>query len=182
MSKLRLLCLHGYGQDGEGFRAKSGSLRKDIKKIADCVFVTSPQQIQPDAAPGVGRPDHKETDPAAGPGYLWWDFTQELSQMRGYDESVAFIAQVFEEQGPFDGVLAFSQGAGFLALLIAQLQRGELPPSIAFRFGVLVAERLPLQFGKNPHNTKYLETKAGKLGHMLGQLHQAEAEAESDDL
>ena len=49
-------------------------------------------------------------------------------------------------------------------------------------FGVLVAERLPLQFGKNPHNTKYLETKAGKLGHMLGQLHQAEAEAESDDL
>ena len=36
--------------------------------------------------------------------------------------------------------------------------------------------RLPLQFGKNPHNSKYLATKAGKLGHLLGQLHQAEAE------
>ncbi len=40
--------------------------------------------------------------------------------------------------------------------------------------GVEVAERLPLEFGKNPHNRKYLATKAGKLGHMLGQLHQAE--------
>lgn len=43
-------------------------------------------------------------------------------------------------------------------------------------FGVEVAQRLPLQFGKNPHNAKYLATKAGKLGHMLGQLHQAETE------
>jgi GTP cyclohydrolase II len=41
-------------------------------------------------------------------------------------------------------------------------------------FGIEVAERLPLEFGKNPHNRKYLATKAGKLGHMLGQLHQAE--------
>ncbi|WP_304639484.1 GTP cyclohydrolase II [Pseudomonas sp.] len=40
--------------------------------------------------------------------------------------------------------------------------------------GIEVAERLPLEFGKNPHNRKYLATKAGKLGHMLGQLHQAE--------
>jgi len=42
--------------------------------------------------------------------------------------------------------------------------------------GIEVAERLPLEFGKNPHNRKYLATKAGKLGHMLGQLHQAEIE------
>lgn len=41
-------------------------------------------------------------------------------------------------------------------------------------FGIEVAERLPLEFGENPHNKKYLATKAGKLGHMLGQLHQAE--------
>lgn len=33
--------------------------------------------------------------------------------------------------------------------------------------GIRVAERIPLQFGRNPHNIKYLTTKAGKLGHML---------------
>lgn len=43
-------------------------------------------------------------------------------------------------------------------------------------FGVRVAERKPLQFGLNPHNRKYLATKAGKLGHMLGEIHQGEAE------
>ncbi|MCL5042399.1 MAG: GTP cyclohydrolase II [Gammaproteobacteria bacterium] len=43
-------------------------------------------------------------------------------------------------------------------------------------FGIEIVQRLPLQFGLNPHNSKYLATKAGKLGHMLGNLHQAEAD------
>ncbi|BBP81103.1 GTP cyclohydrolase II [Pseudomonas sp. No.21] len=43
-------------------------------------------------------------------------------------------------------------------------------------FGIRVAERVPLQTGLNPHNRKYLATKAGKLGHMLGSLHQGEVE------
>lgn len=35
------------------------------------------------------------------------------------------------------------------------------------QLGVRVVERLPLQTGQNPHNAKYLATKAGKLGHMF---------------
>jgi GTP cyclohydrolase II len=34
--------------------------------------------------------------------------------------------------------------------------------------GVEVTERLALRIGKNPHNEKYLATKAGKLGHLMG--------------
>ena len=41
-------------------------------------------------------------------------------------------------------------------------------------FGVRVAERRPLEIGLNQHNHKYLATKAGKLGHMLGLKHQEE--------
>jgi GTP cyclohydrolase II len=33
--------------------------------------------------------------------------------------------------------------------------------------GVSVAERIPLHTDSNPHNEKYLRTKAGKLGHMF---------------
>lgn len=33
--------------------------------------------------------------------------------------------------------------------------------------GVNVVERIALQTGSNPHNEKYLATKAGKLGHMF---------------
>jgi GTP cyclohydrolase II len=38
--------------------------------------------------------------------------------------------------------------------------------------GIEVSERLPLHHGENPHNAKYLATKAGKLGHMID--HQGE--------
>ena len=43
-------------------------------------------------------------------------------------------------------------------------------------FGIKVAERIPLKTGLNPYNRNYLVTKAGKLGHLLGTIHQAEAE------
>ena len=43
-------------------------------------------------------------------------------------------------------------------------------------FGVRVAERRPLEVALNAHNSKYLATKAGKLGHLLGLKHQAEEE------
>ncbi len=33
--------------------------------------------------------------------------------------------------------------------------------------GVDVVERVPLQTGQNPHNARYLATKAGKLGHLF---------------
>ena len=40
--------------------------------------------------------------------------------------------------------------------------------------GIAVVERVPLHEGDNPHNAKYLATKAGKLGHMMGGRHQDE--------
>jgi GTP cyclohydrolase II len=33
--------------------------------------------------------------------------------------------------------------------------------------GIEVAERLPLQVGRNTHNAHYLSTKASKSGHFL---------------
>lgn len=34
--------------------------------------------------------------------------------------------------------------------------------------GAEIVERLPLHSGRNPHNEAYLDTKADKLGHLLG--------------
>ena len=41
---------------------------------------------------------------------------------------------------------------------------------------ITVAERVPLHTGQNPHNKLYLATKASKLGHMMGNQHQSEAD------
>ena len=38
--------------------------------------------------------------------------------------------------------------------------------------GIEVVERLALQVGMNPHNEKYLNTKASKLGHLLDHQHE----------
>lgn len=43
-------------------------------------------------------------------------------------------------------------------------------------FGIRIAERRPLHIDANPHNLRYLATKAGKLGHLLGDIHQGEVE------
>lgn len=40
------------------------------------------------------------------------------------------------------------------------------------RLGIAVNERIALHTGRNPHNQKYLSTKAGKLGHLFD--HQGE--------
>jgi hypothetical protein len=37
--KLQILCLHGHAQTAEGFRAKTGSIRGPLKKIADFHFL-----------------------------------------------------------------------------------------------------------------------------------------------
>ena len=34
--------------------------------------------------------------------------------------------------------------------------------------GVEITERIALETPHNPHNQKYLATKAGKLGHLMG--------------
>ncbi len=43
-------------------------------------------------------------------------------------------------------------------------------------YGIQLAERVPHKPGVNPHNRHYLATKASKLGHLLGQVHQGEIE------
>jgi GTP cyclohydrolase II len=42
--------------------------------------------------------------------------------------------------------------------------------------GIVVAERVPLHTGHNPHNRLYLATKASKLDHMMGNEHQGEVD------
>lgn len=36
------------------------------------------------------------------------------------------------------------------------------------KLGLEIVERIPIQTGENTHNARYLATKAGKLGHIMG--------------
>lgn len=135
---LRLLCLHGYRQNAESFRARTGALRKALRGRAQLLTVDAPHPVLAPAQPGEAP---SETD-ARG----WWfsnpsegtfDALEEAPSCRGLEESLEAVARAFAEQGPVDGLLGFSQGAALVGILCALKQRGD--PRFPFAFAVLVA-------------------------------------------
>lgn len=68
---------------------------------------------------------------------------------QGFDESLEYVMKYINDQSiPFDGLLAFSQGAAFATLLLARLASVKYP----FRFVILVAS---FQSGQEQHQSMY---------------------------
>ncbi|RCI04223.1 hypothetical protein CU098_012117 [Rhizopus stolonifer] len=87
----------------------------------------------------------------------------------GYKESVEYIKSVLNEQGPFDGILGFSQGACFAALLTELLETRNPnfnhPP---FKLAILVSGFKPIvQEATNSMLTKENKLKTPSL-HYIG--------------
>ncbi|KAG8462304.1 hypothetical protein KFE25_012124 [Diacronema lutheri] len=144
---LRVLCLHGYGQCGDVLRARTGALRKGLKGVCEFTFVDAPHAA---TAAWLATPDAADGD-ATGPKLAWWNAASDdgegvrPSQSKvyvGWDESLCLLERIVEAQGPFDGILAFSQGAAAGAILLAALNakgaRSALPA-----FAILVSGFLP---------------------------------------
>lgn len=87
----------------------------------------------------------------------WW-FSSEDSNYdpliktscdRGFEESIQFVSDFIEQQEtPFDGILAFSQGAAFLTLLLSRFSSSKIP----VKFVILVAG---FQSGQQQHESFY---------------------------
>ncbi|XP_060942170.1 esterase OVCA2 [Limanda limanda] len=149
MAPLRVLCVHGYRQNGGSFREKTGALRKLLKKHVELVYVSAPHsvhQVRSEEAPekenASGPVPGGDEDPRG-----WWfsdvqarsfSAQQQCEESLGLDESVTVVREAVRVQGPFDGILGFSQGAAFVAMLCS-LQEQKLEPDFKFRFAVLVA-------------------------------------------
>ncbi|MCU0686965.1 MAG: DUF924 family protein, partial [Polyangiaceae bacterium] len=133
--RLRVLVLHGFRQNGEVLRRRTRKMRDALDDAAEFVFVTSPMAYAP-------RGDDRDGTIAAFgevPDYpmqrAWWLANEDSAVYEGFDASIAFLENVFRTQGPFDGVLGFSQGGTMAAVLAAMLPH----PSIAFRFAICVS-------------------------------------------
>lgn len=102
-SKLRILALHGYEQDSEILRHKSGALRSHVKAVAEFEFLDAPHAV-PDSPEGRAW-------------FLFGGFEAGQSTFEGLEESFSAIDRIFETSGPFDGIFGFSQGAALAAAL-----------------------------------------------------------------
>jgi predicted esterase len=70
----------------------------------------------------------------------------DLVELEGFSETMEFLIQYISDQGPFDGILGFSQGAGLSVILMSILshdpwrERYHVPDHIQpFRLGVILS-------------------------------------------
>lgn len=142
---LRILCIHGYRQNGNSFREKTGALRKLLKKQVELVYISAPHQVS-----AIQNETNQEPEKACGGDEDqkgWWfsnvqarsfNAQEECESSLGLEESVETVRTAVKELGPFDGILGFSQGAALVAMLCA-LQEQKLEPDFNLRFAILVA-------------------------------------------
>lgn len=134
--KLRILCLHGYRQNGDTFKSKLGSFRKVVSKFVDLTFISATH-----TAPPIDE-NHTDYDPDTQKS--WWFNKDELDEERrsfkgtnkngpaiGFEESLRLVEKAWKE-GDFHGLLGFSQGACFVALLCSLSERGSRQNTFLF--------------------------------------------------
>lgn len=135
--KLRILCLHSFRTNAKVFETQMSMARWTSEYAETCEFVVidAPHAQSGEAPADVvgffGDGEYRE----------WWnakkrDAAEAEAGMEyvGLERSLEAIETVCEENGPFDGLLGFSQGATLCAIALAT-------PRIAkrFGFGVLVS-------------------------------------------
>ncbi|GAO47859.1 FSH1-domain-containing protein [Saitoella complicata NRRL Y-17804] len=131
----KLLCLHGYTQSGATLHKKTSALRTTLRKSLALTFSfpTAPHRVQPFTENADDRESSAATlqaDLGDEEGHwAWWTHDEEAKTYKGLDQGMDFLAKVLEEEGPFVGVMGFSQGAAMAAMLSSALERSLLKSS-----------------------------------------------------
>lgn len=119
--KLNILCLHGYRQNGDMFRSKTGSFRKFVKNYANFTYITANHFAKP----------LKENDPIDENQRSWWSNKEDGSfkgtnensaPAIGFEESLKSVEEIWNA-GNFQGLIGFSQGASFVSLICSMSER-----------------------------------------------------------
>lgn len=142
---LRILMLHGYTQNAAVFNDRTGGLRKSLKQIAEFVYCDAPFDVPKFISPEQedSKEDENEKDqPSKG----WYTKTLKSDPVKDVDKSLDYLNDVFKQQGPFDGVWGFSQGATMTHFLVNTVLDNRNNPtnnnsrnSIDFKFAILTA-------------------------------------------
>ncbi|KAI9813497.1 MAG: hypothetical protein M1832_006295 [Thelocarpon impressellum] len=131
-AKLKILMLHGFTQSGPLFHAKTRALEKSLIKAippapspdhlpsypggVELVYGTGPHRLEPFNVPGEDGAEQEVES------WAWWRKDEESGVYSGLEEGVAAMAGVLTAQGPFAGVIGFSQGAAGAAMLASLLE------------------------------------------------------------
>ncbi|EPS65400.1 hypothetical protein M569_09376, partial [Genlisea aurea] len=114
--KLKLLCLHGFRTSALIMKTQiTTKWPESILQKLDLVYADGP-------FPARGKSDVEGIfDP---PYYEWFQFNKEFSEYQNMDACLEYIEEFMIKNGPFDGLLGFSQGAILSAALPGLQSRG----------------------------------------------------------
>ncbi|KAF3390646.1 Dihydrofolate reductase [Penicillium rolfsii] len=128
---LKILMLHGYTQSGPLFHAKSRALVKHIQKSfplheVSAIYPTGPLRLKPSDIPGYEPSEGGEAEEDEIEAYGWFrrSNTADPPLYQGLEDGLAAVAKVLSEEGPFDGVIGFSQGAAMVGMVAGLLETG----------------------------------------------------------
>ena len=180
---MKVLVLHGYTQSGPGFQRKIKRLQLHLQNVfagTEFYFPTGPIRLRPsekktalytqqhdadaDADVEVRKQPHDRPDPDDIDAHAWFVLHDFRDPPMGFERSLDALAEVLRTQGPFDGILGFSQG-GLLAVMIASLLEGSRRRDAFARAQERSMEALPF-----PESFKNLEHPPLKFGIIYGAM------------
>lgn len=141
----KILCLPGYLQSGKIFAEKSSGLRKPLtKKLNLDLDYISPPVVLNDKSE---LPFSLGTDEEADAKWksivelecnrCWWKHTEPFGY-EGFDESLKYLVNYIKENGPYQGILGFSQGAAMAAALNNVIE-DVLPGHPSFELAIFIS-------------------------------------------
>lgn len=119
--------LHGYAQNGDTFRRKTSKLVESIRESypdAQFCWPDGPIELRTSDIPGFGARSYGDSGQDGPRLRAWFHLRYVANPPSGLSESLTVIADLLQRDGPFDGVVAFSQGT-LLAGMVASLLDGE---------------------------------------------------------
>ncbi|KAI4234030.1 MAG: hypothetical protein LQ349_004045 [Xanthoria aureola] len=177
---MKILALHGYTQSGPSFQRKVRRLQYRLEESfpdVEFCFPTGPIRLRPsEKAQAFGLRQHgadanakafgstDRPDPDDIDAYAWHTLHAVQDPPPGYQQSLDILADVLRREGPFDGVLAFSQGT-ILAVMIASILEGSPRREAFVRFQQEWPEAFPY-----PESYKNLHHPPLKFGITYGAL------------
>jgi predicted esterase len=122
---LKILMLHGYTQSGQLFHAKTRVLEKHLQKAFPSIsltYATGPIPLKASDMPGFDPSRISEEDQVDIFG--WWrrNDTSNPPEYAGIDKGLETVSRALQAEGPFDGVIGFSQGAALAAMTASLLE------------------------------------------------------------
>ncbi|CUS20332.1 LAQU0S01e04258g1_1 [Lachancea quebecensis] len=121
---IKVLMLHGYAQSGPIFYAKSSGLRKSLAKLGyELYYPSAPSRIPSVDISGVDDLASVFNTNAGTENIFGWWLKDPHDQYKVPQSTKDFLHDYIVENGPFDGIAGFSQGAGYAGYLCTNVRQ-----------------------------------------------------------